>query len=397
MNIKKQITSLKDELIELRRDFHKHPELGFEEHRTSEIVANYLEKCGLNVKKGIAKTGVVALLEKNVQGPTLLLRADMDALPIQEENEAPYKSINNGVMHACGHDAHTAILLVAAKILSGYQEKIKGNIKFVFQPNEETYRGVCGSKAVIEEGVLENPQVNAAMALHLWTPIETGKIGIIEGPITATLENFNIKIKGRGGHTGYPENAVDPIITAANIIQTIQIIQTREISSLKPTIIMFTKILSGIKANIIPDTISLEGTIRYLYKGGENNQEELEKKFERIVKAICKAHRADYELKFNIEDNAVTNDSDMTELVRSTAEKVLGSSKRVIPYMCTASEDFSEFADRVPSVLYFVGAGSKEKESNYPHHSPRFNIDEDAMLIGLEMHVRSTLKFFNKC
>lgn len=160
---------------------------------------------------------------------------------------------------------------------------------------------------------------------------------------------------------------------------------------------MFTKILSGIKANIIPDTISLEGTIRYLYKGGENNQEELEKKFERIVKAICKAHRADYELKFNIEDNAVTNDSDMTELVRSTAEKVLGSSKRVIPYMCTAGEDFSEFADRVPSVLYFVGAGSKEKESNYPHHSPRFNIDEDAMLIGLEMHVRSTLKFFNKC
>lgn len=199
MNIKKQITSLKDELIELRRDFHKHPELGFEEHRTSEIVANYLEKCGLNVKRGIAKTGVVALLEKNVQGPTLLLRADMDALPIQEENEAPYKSINNGVMHACGHDAHTAILLVAAKILSGYQEKIKGNIKFVFQPNEETYGGVCGSKAVIEEGVLENPQVNAAMALHLWTPIETGKIGIIEGPITATLENFNIKIKGKGG------------------------------------------------------------------------------------------------------------------------------------------------------------------------------------------------------
>jgi len=397
MNIKKQITSLKDELIEVRRDFHKHPELGFEEHRTSEIVANYLEKCGLNVKRGIAKTGVVALLEKNVQDSTLLLRADMDALPIQEENEAPYKSINNGVMHACGHDAHTAILLVAAKILSGYQEKIKGNIKFVFQPNEETYGGVCGSKAVIEEGVLENPQVNAAMALHLWTPIETGKIGIIEGPITATLENFNIKIKGKGGHTGYPENAVDPIITAANIIQTIQIIQTREISSLKPTIIMFTKILSGIKANIIPDTISLEGTIRYLYKGGENNQEELEKKFERIVKAICKAHRADYELKFNIEDNAVTNDSDMTELVRSTAEKVLGSSKRVIPYMCTAGEDFSEFADRVPSVLYFVGAGSKEKESNYPHHSPRFNIDEDAMLIGLEMHVRSTLKFFNKC
>lgn len=223
------------------------------------------------------------------------------------------------------------------------------------------------------------------MALHLWALIERGKIGLIEEPITATLENFNIKIKGKGGHTGYPENAVDPIITAANIIQTIQIIQTREISSLKPTIIMFTKILSGIKPNIIPDEISLEGTMRYLYiRGGKNNQEELEKKFERIVKAICRAYRADYELKFNIEDNVVINDSDITELVRSTAEKVLGSSKRVIPYMCTASEDFSEFADRVPSVLYFVGAGSKEKEFHYPHHSPRFNIDEDACQLELK-------------
>lgn len=392
MNIKKQITSLKDELIGLRRDFHKHPELGFEEHRTSEIVANYLEKCGLNVKRGIAKTGVVALLEEDVQGPTLLLRADMDALPIQEENEVPYKSVNNGVMHACGHDGHIAMLLVAAKILSDYREKIKGNIKFVFQPNEE----VGGVKLMVEEGVLENPQVDAAMALHLWTPLESGTIGVVAGPITATLDVFNLKIKGKGGHTGYPENAVDPIIAAANIIQTIQIIQTREISALKPTIIMFTKIKSGVKSNIIPGEVSLEGTVRYLHKGGEKNEEKLEKRFERIVKAICKAHRTEYELKFNVENRAVINDPDMTKLVETIAEEVLGNSNRIISYISTAGEDFSEFADRVPSVFYFVGAGSIEKESNYPHHNPHFNIDEDAMLIGVEMHVRSTLEFFNK-
>jgi len=392
MDIKKKIISLKDELIELRRDFHKHPELGFEEYKTAEIVANYLEKCGLNVKRGVAKTGVVGLLKGKSQGPTLLLRADMDALPIQEENEVPYKSVNNGVMHACGHDGHIAMLLVAAKILSDYREKIKGNINFVFQPNEE----VGGAKLMVEEGVLENPRVNAAMGLHLWTPIESGKIGVTVGPITATLDVFNLKIKGKGGHTGYPENAVDPIITAANIIQTIQIIQTREISALKPTIIMFTKIKSGVKSNIIPGEVSLEGTMRYLHKGGEKNERKLEKRFERIVKAICKAHRAEYELKFNVENRAVINDPDMTKLVETTAEEALGNSNRIISYISTAGEDFFEFADRVPSVFYFVGAGSIEKESHYPHHNPRFNIDEDAMSIGVEMHVRSALGFFNK-
>lgn len=387
MNIKKKIANLKDELVSLRRDFHKHPELGFKEYRTSKIVANYLEKCGLDVKRGIAKTGVVALLKGNTRGPTLLLRADMDALPIQEENEVSYKSVNNGVMHACGHDAHTAMLLVAAKILSDYQDEIKGNVKFVFQPNEE----VAGAKIMVKEGVLENPHVDAAMGLHLWTPIESGKIGVTAGPITAALDVFNLRIKGEGGHTGYPENAVDPIITAANIIQTIQIIQTREMSSLKPTIIIFTKIVSGTKSNIIPSTVSLEGTMRYLSR----DKGELEKKFERIVKATCKAHRAEYELKFNIENSAVVNDPDMTKLVKSTAEKVLNNNK-IISYISTAGEDFSEFADKIPSVFYFVGTGNVEKESHYPHHHPRFNIDEDVMSIGVEMHVRSTLEFFNK-
>jgi amidohydrolase len=390
MNIKEKIIDLKEELISLRRDFHKHPELGFKEYRTSKIVADYLKKCGLKVTKGIAQTGVVALLEGSATGPTLLLRADMDALPIQEKNDIPYKSINNGIMHACGHDAHTAILLVAAKILSDCKEKIKGNIKFIFQPNEE----IGGAKAMIEEGILDKPKVGAAMALHLWTPLESGIIGVQSGPITGALDIFRLTIKGEGGHTGYPERAVDPVVASANIIQNIQILQTREISVFKPTIVMFTKIKSGTKSNIIPDTVNMEGTIRYFRDQKEQETESLQQRFKRIVEASCHSYRTKYQLEFCNENQSVVNDKEMTKLVISTAEEVLGRRDTVIPYLSIAGEDFSEFADRVPSAFYFVGTGNKEKETHYPHHNPRFNIDEDTMLTGVEMHLLSTLNYF---
>ncbi|MFO7888746.1 MAG: amidohydrolase [bacterium] len=394
MNIKEEINNLKDELIQLRRDFHKHPELGFKEFRTSKIVADYLEECGLKVTRGIAKTGVMGLLEGKNTGPTLLLRADMDALPIQEENEVPYKSVNSGIMHACGHDAHTAILLITAKILSSYRNRkeISGNIKFIFQPNEE----IGGANSMIEEGILENPRVDAAMALHLWTPLESGIIGVKTGPITGALDVFHLIIKGEGGHTGYPEKAVDPIIASANIIQSIQAIQTREMSVFKPTIIMFTKINSGTKSNIIPDSVSLEGSIRYFNKRENKDQESLNKKFKRIVDATCKSYRAKYELKFVNENKSVVNDEKMTELVIFSAKEILGHRDKVLSYQTIAGEDFSEFADRVPSAFYFVGTGNREKESHYPHHSANFNIDEDTMLTGVEMHIFSALNFPRK-
>ena len=389
MNIKEEINNLKDELIQLRRDFHKHPELGFKEFRTSKIVADYLEKCGLKVTRGIAETGVMGLLEGKNPGPTILLRADMDALPIQEENEVPYRSVNKGIMHACGHDAHTAILLITAKILSSYQNKIRGNIKFIFQPNEE----IGGAESMIKEGILENPQVDAAMALHLWTPLESGVIGVKAGPITGALDVFHLIVKGEGGHTGYPEKTIDPIITSANIIQSIQAIQTREISVFKPTIIMFTKINSGTKSNIIPDTVSLEGSIRYFNKQEDKDQESLNRKFKRIVDATCKSYRAKYELKFENENKSVVNNTQMTELVIDSAEEILGHRDKVLSYQTIAGEDFSEFADRVPSAFYFVGTGNREKESHYPHHNSRFNIDEDTMLTGVEMHILSALNW----
>jgi amidohydrolase len=389
MNIKEEIKNLKDELIQLRRDFHKHPELGFKEFRTSKIVANYLEECGLKVTRGIAKTGVMGLLEGTIPGPTLLLRADMDALPIQEENEVSYKSVNSGIMHACGHDAHIAILLIAAKVLSSYRNKIRGNIKFIFQPNEE----IGGAESMIKEGILENPHIDAAMALHLWTPLESGVIGVKAGPITGALDVFHLIVKGEGGHTGYPEKTVDPIITSANIIQSIQAIQTREISVFEPTIIMFTKINSGTKSNIIPDRVTLDGSIRYFNKQEDKDQESVNRKFKRIVDATCKSYRAKYELKFVNENKTVINDNRMVELVIANAEKILGHRDKVLSYQTIAGEDFSEFADRVPSAFYFVGAGNRDKESHYPHHNSRFNIDEDTMLTGVEMHILSALNW----
>lgn len=391
MEIKEQVNQLNDELISLRRDLHRYPELGFEEYRTSKVIAKYLLQCGLEVQQ-IAKTGVVGLLRGKKLGRTVLLRADMDALPIQEQTGVDYKSLNEGKMHACGHDGHVAMLLIAAKILVQYKDDISGNVKFLFQPNEED----AGAQITIDEGVLENPQVDAAFAIHLWAPIESGIIGLVSGPIMAAHDNFRLTITGKGGHTSAPQSSIDPIITAANIIQTAQTIQTREIDVLKPTQIMFGKINGGTASNIIPENVHLEGTLRYLYAGGESSEENPKKRFDRLIKGICEAHRAEYTLEFIPSNSPLINDSGAAAIVRCAAEKVLGDAGDIVSYVCMAGDDFSEIAAAVPSTFYFVGTGNKKKKTNFPHHHPCFNIDEDTLAIGVEMHVRTALMYLNK-
>lgn len=389
MKIKEEVSNLNNELIELRRDFHMHPEQGFEELRTSKIISDYLASLGLEVKRGIAKTGVVGLLRGKKDGRTILLRAEIDALPIQEENEIPYKSVNKGKMHACGHDGHVAMLLVAAKVLSQHKNEINGNIKFVFQPAEEI---AGGAKFMIEEGVLEDPHVDAASGIHLRTPLKSGQIGITPGPTMAGVDFFKLVIKGEGGHTGYPHSSVDPIIAAANVITTIQIIQTREVNALKPLLIMFGRMEAGTAPNIIPGKVKLEGTIRYLYEGGQED----EKRFERIISGICKAHGTKYELEFIPSNRMLNNNPELTELVRSVALKLVRSQNDIISDARNmGGEDFSEFALRVPGVFYFIGTGNEEKETTYPHHHPRFNIDEDTLSTGVEMHVRTALAYLS--
>ncbi|MGA7875851.1 MAG: amidohydrolase [Desulfoferrobacter sp.] len=393
MEIKKQVLELDDEVIRLRRDFHQHPELGFEELRTSKKVMEYLEQLGLEPKQ-ITKTGVVATLHGKQPGPTVMLRADMDALPVQEENEVPYRSVNPGIMHACAHDGHTAMLLVAAKILSRYRDKITGNIKFVFEPNEENVAAL----QMIEDGVLEDPKVDACFGIHLWSTLESGKMAITAGPVMAGMNHFDLIIKGKGGHTATPQNSIDPILTSASVIQAVQAIQTREISVLQPTIIMFGQIEGGTASNIIPDKVTLKGTMRFLHEINEGDEEGPAKRFERIVANTCKAYRADYELDFVSGHPTLVNDRALTEVVKSVAQQILegpSPSEQIVSYISLAGEDFSEFAARVPGVFYFVGAGNRQKETDFPHHHPRFNIDEDVLKLGVEMHVRTALQYLN--
>ncbi len=257
-----RIEELYEELVALRRDFHMYPELGFEEQRTAGIIEDYLRNLGLAPKR-MTKTGVVAMIEGAEPGPVLMLRADIDALPIEEENEVDYKSTIPGVMHACGHDAHAAMLLIAAKILVEKRAQLKGSIKLVFQPNEE----IAGAIHMINDGVLENPKVDAVMGQHIWTFMESGQIAITPGPIMSGLDVFKIRIIGKGGHTGAPEESIDPVLAAANVIQSVQMLQTREISGLKSTVIMFGRIQGGAKGSVIPDDVELGGTIRFLYEG----------------------------------------------------------------------------------------------------------------------------------
>lgn len=390
MDIKNQIRSLVEELKTLRRDFHQCPELGCEEHRTAEMISKYLAACEIDVRR-ITETGIVGLIYGKEKGRTLMLRADMDALPVEEMTSVPYKSKNPGKMHACGHDGHMAMLLIAAKILSRNKNRIKGNIKLVFQPNEEN----MFADKLVDKGVLDNPKVDAAFGIHLITSIETGKIGIESGPVMAGMHTFKLTIIGQGGHTGIPQDSIDPIITAANIVQAVQIIQTREIGVLNPTLIVFGKIQGGTMSNVIPDKVEMEGTIRYLYDIDKHGALNPCDNFERIVRHVCSSHRADYQIEYPFSQSAVVNDIKMTQIVKAEAEKVALDGSHIIPYVTMIGEDYGEYAKKVPSAFYFIGAGNKEKHTDYPHHHPRFDIDEDALSTGVEMHVRTALSYLN--
>ncbi|MES0884097.1 M20 metallopeptidase family protein [Roseibium sp. SCP14] len=390
-DIKTRVKELEEELIALRRDFHMHPELGLEEHRTAGIVETYLENLGLEVSR-MCGTGVIGILKGGQPGKTLMLRADIDALPIDEMTDHEFKSLNPGVMHACGHDGHTSMMMIAAKILTEYRASLKGTIKFVFQPNEEN---ACAAD-MVKEGVLQNPSVDAVVGTHLMTSIPTGNVSADDGPVMAESNVFKLTLTGKGGHTAMPDESIDPIVTAANIIQQIQTIQAREISSHKPTAIVFGSIKAGTIANIIPETVELEGTIRCLYDSRKEPGETLCEKFERIIKHVCAANRTEYELEYTFINPPVVNDPDVTAVVRETAAQVVeGTDKKVVPYVTMIGEDFGEFTQDVPGTFFFVGVGNKEKKTDFPHHHPRFDIDEDGLAIGVEMHVTSAINYLN--
>lgn len=392
IEIPDQVTALAPELIQIRRSFHQIPELGNEEFQTAAKVEEFLDRqAGLHPER-ITPTGVIAVLEGDHPGPTLLLRADIDALPVQELNDLPYRSLRDGKMHACGHDGHMAMLLIAAKILNQNRERIHGKILFVFEPNEEKEGGAL---TMIEAGLLQDHPAQACLGLHLWPSLDVGVIGLSAGPVMAGMFQFRIHIQGRGGHTGNPDTAIDPILCAADVIHTLQMIQTREVNPLDTTIIMVGKVQAGTVSNIIADDAVLEGTVRFLHQDQENAQENLIGRIRRVLDHVCALHRTPYQLAIHSPNLAVFNHPEMVATVYRAISAMPGMTERIVKVQSTAGEDFSEFANRLPGAFVFIGCGNPQKGIGHPLHHPRFDIDEDALAIGVEFHVRTALEYLS--
>ena len=374
------------ELIDLRRFFHAYPELKFEENITSKKIQEKLKEYGYQPKAGMAKTGVIAL-HSNTKERCILLRADMDALPLKELNNVSYKSLRENAMHACGHDMHMATLLMAAKHLKN--EKIPGNLKFVFQPGEE---GGNGALRMIEQGVLENPRVEAAFGLHVWSQLPVGKVAVSPGGIMASVDEFNLVIRGKGGHGAMPHQTVDSIVVASHVVTSLQSIVGREIDPFDSAVVTIGKFQGGSTFNIIPEETHLQGTIRTMSK---ETWKKIPHLFERKIAGITKAFGASYDLKISRDAPVTYNNEKMTEFVREVAADVVGSKNLVNECRTMGGEDFAYILKEVPGCFFFVGGRNEKKDYIYPHHSPNFNIDEESLLIGVAMMKKIATSYFD--
>lgn len=388
-DIKKEVNTIAKEVVELRRDFHSYPELGYQEFRTSDKISEYLTELGIENEK-IYKTGISAFIKGNGGSEkTVLLRADMDALQVTEKTGLPFASQNSGVMHACGHDGHIAIQLCVAKILSKHKGVLNGNVKLLFQPNEEE----AGALDMITAGILENPKVDAAFALHLWSPIKFGRVGVSAGPVLGTTEEFELTIKGKAGHTAMPHEAKDALFGACQIVNQMQELISREFNPLWPVAVMFGKIQSGTSRNIVSGEAKLGGTIRFLFPDEKTNKPIVLAAFERIIKGICYSYNLSYEINYIPSNPSLYNDPALTSLVKENVQEVYGTTDNIDEFRSLAGEDFAEISQRVPSVMTFVGIYNVEKKSIYPHHHECFDIDEDALVQGVELQIRNVLSY----
>ncbi|MEK0193053.1 MAG: amidohydrolase [Oscillatoriales cyanobacterium] len=383
-----EIRNLQPQLVEWRRRLHQKPELSFEENLTADFVSQKLQEWGIEHQTAIAKTGIVATIDSGKPGPVLAIRADMDALPIQEENQVDYRSQHNGIMHACGHDGHTAIALGTACYLAQHKHSFCGTVKIIFQPAEE---GPGGAKPMIEAGVLKHPDVDAIVGLHLWNNLPLGTVGVRSGPLMAAVEIFDCTILGKGGHGAMPHQTVDAIVVAAQIVNALQAIVARNIDPIDSAVVTVGKFHAGQTHNVIADTAKIGGTVRYFnpsYQGYFNNR------LEQIIAGICHSHGANYQFDYYWLYPPVINDTKMAELVRSVAETVVETPAGIVPECQTmGGEDMSFFLQEVPGCYFFLGSANQEKNLAYPHHHPRFDFDETALGIGVEMFVRCVEKF----
>jgi amidohydrolase len=364
----------------LRRDFHMHPELGFREIRTGGIVAKELEALGIEVTKGVGKTGVVGLLEGANPGPTLLLRFDMDALPITEDTGAEYSSQNPGVMHACGHDGHTAIGLTVAKMLHAHRDELAGTIKFCFQPSEEGNNGeeIGGAEMMLRDGVLDSPKVDMSLSLHLWNEKPLGWLGIAGGPVMAGADIFTIKITGKGGHGAIPQQTVDPVVAAAHIINALQTIVSRNVAPLETAVVSVTTINAGTAFNVIPQTAELTGTIRTFDIGVRQRVIE---RFGQIARGVGEAMGCQVDVDVKRMTPALINNDSIASTVQDAARRVLSASDLDTDgYITMGAEDMAFMQEKIPGCYFFVGSNDKARHLDYGHHHPRFDFDEEALI-----------------
>jgi len=381
-----QAQAIKEEIIRNRRWFHANPELGFAEVGTAAFLKDYLTDLGLEVRTGIAKTGIAAVLKGDLPGNTIALRADIDALPVMETVESDFKSNIDGRMHACGHDTHMAMLLGAARLLLANRSKLRGTVKFIFQPAEEYFNG---AKMMIDEGVLKNPDVDVALALHIVPYIDSGRIEVKEGVITASMDEFEITILGKGGHGSNPHNTIDPIVTGAQLVTALQTIVSRKIDPVQPAVVSVGQFVAGTKSNIIPQAAFLSGTIRCFDPAV---RKKIQQQMRRITKGICSAAGAGFELKINTQvPVAVNNGKLYRDFLRCSSEILDKNEIIIMEKPETFSEDFALFGNIVPSMLFFLGTGNEQKDCIYPLHSANFKVDEDILSLGASLFVNYCL------
>ncbi|HEY9627730.1 MAG TPA: M20 family metallopeptidase [Coleofasciculaceae cyanobacterium] len=390
-SIRLDIRTLQPQLVEWRRLLHQRPELGFRETLTAEMITRLLTEWGIEHQTGVAQTGTVAILRGSLQkgtGPVLGIRADMDALPIQEENLVSYRSQHDGIMHACGHDGHVAIALGTAYYLSRHPDQFSGTVKIIFQPAEE---GPGGAKPMIESGALKNPDVDAIIGLHLWNNLPLGTVGVRDGAMMAAVELFDCTIRGKGGHGAMPHQTVDPIVVSAQIVSALQAIVARNVDPLKSAVVTVGSLHAGHAHNVIPSMAQMQGTVRYFDPAFEGF---FQQRLEQVIAGICQSYGATYELSYQSLYPPVINDRTMTNLVRSIAEAVVETPMSVVPECQTmGGEDMSFFLKEVPGCYFFLGSANDGKDLAYPHHHPRFDFDETALGLGVEIFVRCVEKF----
>lgn len=376
-----QLRAFAGQLVHYRRHFHQHPELSLEERETAAFIERELRSFGFDgIRTGVGKTGILATLAGERPGPVTLLRADMDALPVAELNDAAYKSRTAGVMHACGHDGHMAILLTAARILRERAAEVPGTLVFCFQPGEEGY---AGNKLMIDDGALENPRVERTVALHLYSGLDVGKVGVRDGPFFASSDRFEIELIGKGGHGAMPQYAIDPVVGAAHLIALLQSIVSREVAPQQPVVVTVGSLQTGTTFNVIPERASLQGTVRAFDDGV---RKELPERIERIVAGLAQAMRLEYRFAYHFVYPPTVNDAAVNGVVRDVARELVGKDL-VDPHETVMwSEDMSFMQEQRPGAYFLIGSRGSDR-GRAPQHSAHFDIDERALEVGLNMMV----------